>query len=108
VIAVDPPHRLEFEDGFSDDAGNPNPDLPTMVIHVALAELAAGRTRMTIATTFPSAGAMAELIAMGMEKAWPSRRSTCCLRCDPRCRSSPVSSLPGERYREMPKPEGDG
>src|SRR5215471_5070449 len=28
VTAVDPPHSLEFEDGFSDDEGRPNPDMP--------------------------------------------------------------------------------
>ena len=68
VIAVVAPHRLEFEDGFSDEAGNPNPDMPTMTMLVTLAEQPGGQTRMTIATTFPSAEAMEELVAMGMEE----------------------------------------
>ena len=43
VLAVDAPRRLEFEDGFADDAGNPNPDMPTMTIRVALDEQPGGR-----------------------------------------------------------------
>ena len=68
VIAVEAPHRLEFEDGFADDAGNPNPDMPTMIIRVTLSERAGGGTRVTIATKFPSVEAMEQLIAMGMEE----------------------------------------
>jgi uncharacterized protein YndB with AHSA1/START domain len=68
VIAVEPPHRLEFEDGFADDAGDPNPEMPTMIIRVTLAERAGGGTRVTIATKFPSVEAMEQLIAMGMEE----------------------------------------
>lgn len=68
VIAVEAPHRLEFEDGFADDAGNPNPEMPTMIIRVTLAERAGGGTRVTIATKFPSVEAMEQLIAMGMEE----------------------------------------
>ena len=68
MIAVDPPHRLEFEDGFADAAGDPNPEMPTMVIRVTLVERAGGGTRLTIATKFPSAEAMDQLIAMGMEE----------------------------------------
>ncbi len=67
VLAVDAPHRLEFEDGFADDAGDPNPDMPTMTIRVTLDELAGSRTRMAIETTFPSTDAMDQMISMGME-----------------------------------------
>src|SRR5581483_7050295 len=48
ITAVDAPRRLEFEDGFADRSG--------------------GGTRMVIVTTFPSAEAMEQLIAMGMEE----------------------------------------
>jgi uncharacterized protein YndB with AHSA1/START domain len=68
VIAVDPPHRLEFDDGFADDDGNANPDLPTMRIDVDLSDTGAGRTRMAVRTTFPSAEAMEQVLAMGMEE----------------------------------------
>ena len=68
VLAVDAPHRLEFEDGFADDAGIPNPDMPVMSIRVALEELGGGSTRMAIETTFPSLETMEQIISMGMEE----------------------------------------
>lgn len=68
VLAVDAPHRLEFEDGFADDDGNPNPDMPTTTTQVDLTERPDGVTRMTIETTFPSLEAMEQMIAMGMEE----------------------------------------
>jgi uncharacterized protein YndB with AHSA1/START domain len=68
VLAVDAPNRLEFEDGFADDTGTPNLDMPTMIIRVALDEQAGGGTRMAIETTFPSPEAMEQMISMGMEE----------------------------------------
>jgi uncharacterized protein YndB with AHSA1/START domain len=68
VSAVDAPHRLEFEDGFADDAGNPNPDLPVTTCRVTLAERDGGGTRMEVTSTFPSRQAMEQMIAMGMEE----------------------------------------
>jgi uncharacterized protein YndB with AHSA1/START domain len=68
VLAAEPPQRLEFEDGFSDDAGNPDPGLPTMRAVVTLQEQAGGRTRMQITSTFPSTAAMEQMLAMGMEE----------------------------------------
>jgi uncharacterized protein YndB with AHSA1/START domain len=67
VLAVDAPHRLDFEDGFADDAGDPDPQMPTMTIRVALDEQPGGSTRMAIETTFPSKEAMDQMISMGME-----------------------------------------
>jgi uncharacterized protein YndB with AHSA1/START domain len=68
VREVDAPHRLELDDGFADDHGAPNPDMPTMTMRVTLAEVADGRTRMTIETSFPSDEAMERLLAMGMDE----------------------------------------
>lgn len=68
VIAVEPPQRLVFEDGFADDQGAPNPDLPTSIGEVTLRQSAPGRTEMTIETTFPSQEAMEQVLAMGMEE----------------------------------------
>src|SRR5438876_3158683 len=45
VIAVDPPHSLEIEDGFADDSGRPNDDLPTTSIEVRLTAATATRSR---------------------------------------------------------------
>jgi len=67
VVAVDAPHRLEFEDGFADDTGTPNPGLPVTVTRVSLSEQA-GRTQMAIETTFPSLEAMEQVISMGAEE----------------------------------------
>ncbi len=72
VLAVDAPHRLEFEDGFADNAGDPNPDMPTMTIRVALDEQPDGGTRMTIETTFPSLENMEQIISMGAEEGMTS------------------------------------
>jgi uncharacterized protein YndB with AHSA1/START domain len=68
VIAVRPPAHLEFEDGFADANGTPNPEMPTNLTHVAIDEHSAGTTRMTIVSTFPSEEAMTRLIEMGMEE----------------------------------------
>jgi uncharacterized protein YndB with AHSA1/START domain len=68
VTSVEAPHRLEFEDGFSDDAGNPNPEMPVMTMRVSIDAQSDGKARMTIETTFPSPEAMDQLVAMGMEE----------------------------------------
>ena len=68
VRAVEPPHRLEFEDGFANDAGEPNPNMPTTTTRVSLTEVENGGTAMTIETTFPTLEAMEKLVAMGMEE----------------------------------------
>jgi uncharacterized protein YndB with AHSA1/START domain len=68
ILAVDAPRRLEFEDGFADDTGQPNPDMPTVTMRVTLQEHPAGSTRMVIETTFPSTDAMERLVATGMEE----------------------------------------
>jgi len=68
VRAVDAPHRLEFEDGFGDAAGNPAPDMPTTIAVVGISERPEGGTRMVIESTFSSRAAMDQVIAMGMEE----------------------------------------
>jgi uncharacterized protein YndB with AHSA1/START domain len=68
ILAVDPPRRLELKDGFADDGGAPNDDLPITTTVVALTEHEAGGTLMTIEARFPSREAMEQLIAMGMDE----------------------------------------
>jgi uncharacterized protein YndB with AHSA1/START domain len=63
--AIDEPRSLEFEDGFSDDSGTPDPDMPTMRIRVEI-ERAGDGTRMTTTTFFNSAADMEQLVGMGM------------------------------------------
>jgi uncharacterized protein YndB with AHSA1/START domain len=66
VRMVDAPRVLEFDDGFADDTGAPNPDLPVTTTRVTLDETPAGGTRMSIAAKFPSIEAMEQMTAMGM------------------------------------------
>jgi uncharacterized protein YndB with AHSA1/START domain len=67
VREVEPPHRLEVEDGFADDEGAPNPDMPTNVMLITLTAAADG-TQMTIRSTFPTLEAMEQTLAMGAEE----------------------------------------
>jgi len=65
VVAVDPPHRLEVDDCFGDDAGRPRTDLPTSRFVVTLADAGGGVTRMVIESRFASLEAMEETLRMG-------------------------------------------
>ena len=67
VTSVDAPRRLELIDGFADDAGDPNPDMPTVTMRVTLQE-DAGVTTMSIETVFPSLEVMEQMASMGMEE----------------------------------------
>lgn len=67
IRSVEAPHRLEFEDGFADDTGTPNPDMPVTIVRVTIEDRAGGGTQMTIESTFASADAMQQLVEMGME-----------------------------------------
>lgn len=68
IVAVEAPHRLEFEDGFGDEKGDPMPDLPTTITKVRLEAVAGGGTEMAIETVFPSVEAMEQVLAMGAEE----------------------------------------
>jgi uncharacterized protein YndB with AHSA1/START domain len=64
-LALDEPRSLEMEDGFSDDAGAPNPDMPTMRMRADIEATDKG-ARMTVTTYFRSAEEMEQLVGMGM------------------------------------------
>jgi uncharacterized protein YndB with AHSA1/START domain len=68
VDEVAPPHRLTFRDGFANDDGTPNPQLPATSGVVTIEDAGNGQTRMSIRTEFPSLEAMEQLVAMGMEE----------------------------------------
>lgn len=71
VTRVEEPRLLEFEDGFADDSGAPNPDLPITVTTISLEPGPAGdgaSTVMRIHSTFPTSKDMQELLEMGMEE----------------------------------------
>lgn len=67
VLAVDPPRRLEMNDGFADDSGQPNDDMPVGRMVVTLGERD-GTTEMVITSHFPSLEAMEQMLAMGQEE----------------------------------------
>lgn len=68
VLETDPPHRLVVRDGFANDDGTPNTDLPITHFRVTIRDVGGGRTRMSIESVFPSAEAMERILAMGMEE----------------------------------------
>ncbi len=64
-VALDEPHRLEFEDGFSDESGTPDTSMPTITMQVDLDQAGPG-TRMTITSRFATADQMEQIMQMGM------------------------------------------
>jgi len=68
IVETDAPHRLVFRDGFANDDGTPNPDLPITEARVTIEEIGDGRTRMSIESHFPSREALEQVLAMGMEE----------------------------------------
>ena len=66
-VAIDAPRSFTIEDGFADEAGKPNPDMPEMRMRLSLEPIPEG-TRMTSVSTFPSLEALEGLLAMGMEE----------------------------------------
>jgi uncharacterized protein YndB with AHSA1/START domain len=68
IVEVNPPRSLVFRDGFANDDGSPNNDLPMTTARVTIDDVGAGRTRMSIESVFPSAEAMEQVLAMGAEE----------------------------------------
>lgn len=68
MLAAEAPHTLEVRDGFADDSGTPNEEMPTMVMRTTIEAISETRTRMTTVTRFPSVEAMDQLVSMGMEE----------------------------------------
>jgi uncharacterized protein YndB with AHSA1/START domain len=67
ITDIQAPHRLEFDDGFADENGDPAGDLGTTRGVVTL-EAIGDRTRMTILSTFEAEEQMEQMLAMGMEE----------------------------------------
>ena len=68
VIEVEPPRSIVFRDGFANDDGTPNTDLPGTESRIGIEAIGDGRTRMSIVSIFASVEAMEQLLAMGMEE----------------------------------------
>jgi uncharacterized protein YndB with AHSA1/START domain len=67
IIDIDPPERLEFEDGFADENGAPVDEMGTTRAVMTL-EALNGRTRMTMVSRFESADQLEKMVDMGMEE----------------------------------------
>ena len=65
VVEVDAPHVLVLRAGFANPDGTPNADLPVGTIRVRIEAVGQGRTRMSIESSFPSAEAMEQVLALG-------------------------------------------
>ena len=64
-LSIAPQQHIEVEDGFSDEHGQPNADMPSMRMVFSFEATAAG-SRFTSVTYFPSVEAMERLVQMGM------------------------------------------
>ena len=67
VRAVDPPHRLEVEDGVADADGSPSADKPAAVMRIALSEPAGGGTEMVITVAWAGDEGMEWMLATGTD-----------------------------------------
>jgi uncharacterized protein YndB with AHSA1/START domain len=68
VLEANAPHQLVFRDGFANADGTPNSELPMNMVQVRIEDVGSGRTRMSFESVFPSAEAMEQILAMGMEE----------------------------------------
>ncbi|HEY5320505.1 MAG TPA: SRPBCC domain-containing protein [Galbitalea sp.] len=67
ITAIEPPTRLEFDDGFSDEDGQPVTSMGAAHGVVSL-DSQGGRTRMTTLMTFASVEQLEQMVQMGMEE----------------------------------------
>ena len=68
MLTVEPLESLTLVDGFADESGVPNDELPTTEMTMSITDRPEGGTRMVIESTYPSAEAMVQLMEMGMEE----------------------------------------
>jgi uncharacterized protein YndB with AHSA1/START domain len=72
VTSVDPPRSLEFTDGFANQDGTPNSEMPTTGVQVRLTEQDVG-TRMELRFIFDSSEHMEQLERWGASRSSRSR-----------------------------------
>ena len=69
ILEVEPPHHLRAEDGFANEDGSNNDEMPGPGgMDIRIESIGDGRTRMSIENTFPDTQAMEALLAMGQEE----------------------------------------
>lgn len=70
-LAVDPGHSFEVRDGFADDSGNENTEMPSMRMTFQFEDTDGG-SRLITTTHFGSLDQLEQLIGMGMEEGMTS------------------------------------
>jgi uncharacterized protein YndB with AHSA1/START domain len=70
VTSVNPPRSLEFTDGFANQDGTPNAEMPTTAVRMRLTEQADG-TRMELRFVFESSEHMEQLEHWGAFEVFP-------------------------------------
>ena len=68
IVEAEAPRRIVFRDGFANDDGSPNKELPISTVQVTIEAVGGNRTRMSVASIFPNTEAMEQVLAMGMEQ----------------------------------------
>ncbi len=68
VLDVQSPRLLLVEDGFADEHGVPNPDMPVTNMRVELVDRDGGGTSVSITSLFGTLEQLEQLIEMGMEE----------------------------------------
>ncbi len=68
IVEADAPRSLVFRDGFANEDGTANTDMPMYDARVTIEAIDGGRTRISIESIFSSNEAMEQLLAMGMEE----------------------------------------
>ncbi len=68
VLEVEPPNRIEVRDGFADDAGVADSDMPATSFLVTIEAVgdSPGTTRMSVHSRFESIEDLEKLVEMGM------------------------------------------
>ncbi len=67
IQSIDPGHAIEFDDGFADETGMPEPSLPTIHERVELQPSEQG-THMVLTAQFDSLEDMQQLLDMGADE----------------------------------------
>ena len=69
IVEAEPPRYLNIRDGFANEDGTTNEEMPGPAGQVVrISPIDGGRTRMEIESHFPSTEVMEQLLAMGMEQ----------------------------------------
>lgn len=68
ILEVEPPNRIEIRDGFADDAGETDSDMPvtSFVVTIEAVDDSPGTTRMSVHSRFESIEDLEKLVEMGM------------------------------------------